>query len=1096
MAAEPAQAQSGLFYFVPTNTNVSTYTTTSGSTPTSTGTIGGGGATNAFMSLVRGDQAFAYQTYGGGVSDSLQVINTATQSVVQTVAMTQDPQGMAISPNGSTLYVANNVAGANTVFVFSVNATTGMLTQTGTINIGAGTRPRVLAVSPDGTTLYTADQGSNNVSVVNLATNTVATTIAVGTQPVSIAINPAGTRLYIGNASSANVTVINTATNAVVTTLSIGTTPINIAVSPNGQYFYVAAQGNNTVRIFDAATNAQIGTAGSASSPTGLVISPDGSTLYVTNNGSNNGQAFTIDPSTGLLTSLGFFAAGSSPTLAGMCGTGSSAGGMLGSGGTFLATSNGALSCAGSSATVAGGTILVGAGSLTMNTPLVLAAAGGTIDTNGNNTVLSGAISGAGGLTKTGLGVLTLSGLGTYTGATLVNMGTLQAGIANAFSASSAYTVASGAVLGLNGFSQTIGSLAGTGAVTLGGATLTTGNDNTSTTFSGVMSGAGGLAKTGSGTLTLAGTNVFTGGTVLNAGGLVVSGSLASGVTVNAGTLAVTGSVAGTVVQNAGSTTLIGGSLGGFTMNGGTASLNGTVTGATVVSAGTLGGNAGFGSLTVNGGTLAPGNSIGTFTVAGNFAQSGGIYQVEVNNVGQSDKIAVAGTAAISSGSTVQALAQPGNYGRSTTYTILTANGGVSGTYSGVTSNFAFLTPSLSYDANDVFLTLSMAENAFSFGGRTYNQRAVGRTLDQTFNQASGDYATVLNAIAGLGTANGPQTLDMISGQNYAGFGNAMVQGAQLFMSNFANRAGSRSGGGTKIALAEACDVACDTTTPGVWGAWGGAVGGTGTIAGNDNAGTFTYSVGGFSGGLDRRFGDNFLAGVTVGYQTGGQWTGGFDGRSVTDAVQAGLYGSFIQGPVYVDALAAYAYSANQLWRPINIAGLQPRTAYGQAGANQFLGQIESGWRFDLGGAPGYFVTPFALLQGSTATQNGLTETGAQSLNLSVAQQTTSSLRTIFGAQLGAAMDMGLRDRIAAQLRFGWSHEYSDTARPVTASFAGAPTVPFTVFGAAPTRDGAVVGFSVSTAIAEAMGVYLRYEGNIAGQDSSHALTAGLRMTW
>ena len=233
-----------------------------------------------------------------------------------------------------------------------------------------------------------------------------------------------------------------------------------------------------------------------------------------------------------------------------------------------------------------------------------------------------------------------------------------------------------------------------------------------------------------------------------------------------------------------------------------------------------------------------------------------------------------------------------------------------------------------------------------------------------------------------------------------------------------------------------------------------------------------------------------------MGYQTGGQWTGGFDGRSITDAVQAGLYGGFVQGPVYVDALAAYAYNANQMWRPINIPGLQPRTAYGQAGANQFLGQLEAGYRFDFGGAPGYFVTPFALLQGSTATQNGFTETGAQSLNLNVTQQTSGSLRSILGAQLGAAMDMGLRDRIAAQLRLGWSHEYADTARPVTASFVGAPAVPFTVFGAAPTRDGAVVGFSVSTAIAEAMGVYVRYEGTIAGQDSSHALTAGLRMTW
>ena len=74
-------------------------------------------------------------------------------------------------------------------------------------------------------------------------------------------------------------------------------------------------------------------------------------------------------------------------------------------------------------------------------------------------------------------------------------------------------------------------------------------------------------------------------------------------------------------------------------------------------------------------------------------------------------------------------------------------------------------------------------------------------------------------------------------------------------------------------------------------------------------------------------------------------------------------------------------------------------------------------------------------------------------------------MRTIFGAQLGASMDVGLRDRIASQLKFGWSHEYADTTRPVTASFVGAPTVPFTVQGASPTRDGAVIGFSASTAI-------------------------------
>jgi hypothetical protein len=56
-------------------------------------------------------------------------------------------------------------------------------------------------------------------------------------------------------------------------------------------------------------------------------------------------------------------------------------------------------------------------------------------------------------------------------------------------------------------------------------------------------------------------------------------------------------------------------------------------------------------------------------------------------------------------------------------------------------------------------------------------------------------------------------------------------------------------------------------------------------------------------------------------------------------------------------------------------------------------------------------VTPFARLQGVTATQNAFTETGANSLELNVAAQTTNSLRSVIGAQVGGAMDLGWRER-------------------------------------------------------------------------------------
>jgi outer membrane autotransporter protein len=144
----------------------------------------------------------------------------------------------------------------------------------------------------------------------------------------------------------------------------------------------------------------------------------------------------------------------------------------------------------------------------------------------------------------------------------------------------------------------------------------------------------------------------------------------------------------------------------------------------------------------------------------------------------------------------------------------------------------------------------------------------------------------------------------------------------------------------------------------------------------------------------------------------------------------------------------------------------------------------------------GGFVTPFARLQGVTSTQNAFSETGADSLDLNVAAQTTQSLRTVFGAQLGAEIDAPWREKLNLTLRVGWSHEYADTSRPVTASFAGAPALGFTTVGAQAPRDGAVLGFGATTLVAEHTNVYLRYDGDFAGGNTNHVLSAGVRIVW
>ena len=147
-----------------------------------------------------------------------------------------------------------------------------------------------------------------------------------------------------------------------------------------------------------------------------------------------------------------------------------------------------------------------------------------------------------------------MSGTNTYSGPTTVTTGTLQAGSGSALSATSDFTVSS--TLDLNGFSNSIGSLAGNGTITNNGAaaaTLSAGGDNTSTTFSGVLQNGGtntlALNKSGTGTLILSGTSTYSGLTDVQGGQLSVRGALTnSAVQVESGaTLGGAGSISGAV---------------------------------------------------------------------------------------------------------------------------------------------------------------------------------------------------------------------------------------------------------------------------------------------------------------------------------------------------------------------------------------------------------------------------------------------------------------------------------------------------------------------------------------------------------------------
>jgi len=168
--------------------------------------------------------------------------------------------------------------------------------------------------------------------------------------------------------------------------------------------------------------------------------------------------------------------------------------------------------------------MLLGSGALPAGSAL------GIDTTNaGGSFCYTGNITGAIGLTKLGGGTLILSGTNTYTRNTTISGGTLAVSGGAAIPGSGTVVLAdvSGAALSLLS-DQTIGSLAGGGAsggnVDLGEFALTVGANNASTTYAGAISGSGSLTKVGSGILTLAGANTYTGGTII-AGSVLAIGA-------------------------------------------------------------------------------------------------------------------------------------------------------------------------------------------------------------------------------------------------------------------------------------------------------------------------------------------------------------------------------------------------------------------------------------------------------------------------------------------------------------------------------------------------------------------------------------------
>ena len=101
-------------------------------------------------------------------------------------------------------------------------------TNTVTVTVPVGNAPCCVAVIPNGTKVYVANELSDTVSVIDTANDTVTATVPVGNAPFGVAVTPDGTKVYVTNVADNTISVIDTANDTVTATVPVGNIPLTL----------------------------------------------------------------------------------------------------------------------------------------------------------------------------------------------------------------------------------------------------------------------------------------------------------------------------------------------------------------------------------------------------------------------------------------------------------------------------------------------------------------------------------------------------------------------------------------------------------------------------------------------------------------------------------------------------------------------------------------------------------------------------------------------------------------------------------------------------------------------------------------------------
>jgi outer membrane autotransporter protein len=272
-------------------------------------------------------------------------------------------------------------------------------------------------------------------------------------------------------------------------------------------------------------------------------------------------------------------------------------------------------------------------------------------------------------------------------------------------------------------------------------------------------------------------------------------------------------------------------------------------------------------------------------------------------------------------------------------------------------------------------------------------------------------------------------------------------------------------------------------------GLWLDSFGQRGQGGAADGTGGFASSLNGTSFGYDYAPGKGIVSGVSAGCSGEQVGLGESLGHGNIQAVFTSAYGGYATKDSYLEAVLSYTRNQYENSRYLSVGSITEQV-YGNHGGETFSSYLRVGRYFQMGG--GALLEPFAGMEYTRLYEEGFRESGAEGINLRIADRRVNSLTGEVGLRLSGPVETGY-GRLVPEISASWGYDFKIGDRRIDASFADSPGSEFSIPEQDPGRHTGRLRAGLSFLNQKGLSASVHYDGEFSRQDGGHAVFGFLR---